>query len=518
MCKTNALKNLITILILASLVLPINATLLTLTQAQGQAGTTLSAYVTASAIYLTKYEWKMEKTANAYEIYLSQRSPTATVEYAVSVIKTTTVSYYIEGYVCVTNGGERATENLEIELDVYVKGTKGWNIKIVESYSVDVSEKPVLGPGESYCYYYEVEVPEDYWDREEFKVTANVTITNHSGWLGEPYGPSPSTTTSKTDVTQGYDCVDVVDTNGYVWTTCDSNSWTYTITFEYDPSKGESYEHVNTATIVQTEQSASWTVLVHQEFETAMYATISGVVFWDNNYNGLYDEGDKPISGVAVDLYRYDEDTDDWVYVDTAYSDESGYYYFEVDVGYTYKVEVVKPYCVFCDVVVNTTHTYYEVYAEEATAYGSNDFGFVCLKKLTGAYSKGYWSWSQYNRRTGQWLTRVTQEDVNYINEVLSTSFETPKQLADYLVSPVLGDMSTALRQQLIAVLLNLKYGYVSGDTVIYYNDSYITINEIVENAKSALEEGSRYEQEYWKDLLDAINNNYVYYVYEVDC
>ncbi|MEM4833252.1 MAG: hypothetical protein QW809_06135 [Sulfolobales archaeon] len=78
--------------------------------------------------------------------------------------------------------------------------------------------------------------------------------------------------------------------------------------------------------------------------------------------------------------------------------------------------------------------------------------------------------------------------------------------------------MSTALRQQLIAVLLNLKYGYVSGDTVIYYNDSYITINEIVENAKSALEGGSRCEQEYWKNLLDAINNNYVYYIYEVDC
>ncbi|MEM2287658.1 MAG: hypothetical protein QW271_06320 [Sulfolobales archaeon] len=105
--------------------------------------------------------------------------------------KTTTISYYIEGYVCVTNGGERATENLAIELDVYVKGEKGgWNIKIVESRPADVSEKPVLGPGESYCYYYKVEVPEDYWDRNEFKVTANVTITNHSGWLGTPFGPS----------------------------------------------------------------------------------------------------------------------------------------------------------------------------------------------------------------------------------------------------------------------------------------------------------------------------------------
>lgn len=67
--------------------------------------------------------------------------------------------------------------------------------------------------------------------------------------------------------------------------------------------------------------------------------------------------------------------------------------------------------------------------------------------------------------------------------------------------------MATALRQQLIVTLLNLKHGYADGDTVIHYDGKHFTINEVVENAKSALEEGNRCKQEYWKDLLDAINN-----------
>ncbi|MEM0153299.1 MAG: SdrD B-like domain-containing protein [Ignisphaera sp.] len=518
--KKTVLLSIATTILIALSILPI-ATVLTssstTSDGQGRAGTTLSANVNASAIYLTKYEWKIEKTANASEIYLSQRSPTATVEYNVSISKTTTVSYYIEGHVCVTNGGERATENLAITLDVYVKNTTGgWTIRIVNAYPVDVSGKPILDPGESYCYYYKVEIPNYYWSKEEFKATANVTITNHSGRLGTPFGPSPSTTTSKTSMIQGYDCVDVADTNGYSWSTCDSKSWTYVITFEYDPSKGESYKHNNTATIVQTDQSASWTVEVYQEFEVVQYATISGVVFWDNNYNGLYDEGDKPISGVAVDLYRYNETTGGWVYVNTTYSDEYGYY-FDVEPGYIYKVVVSTPTCGSCDKIVNTTPTYYLVNVEEAKTYGDNDFGFVCLKMLAGARSKGYWSWSQYNRRTGQWQTRVTQEDVNYVNSELDTSFSSPKELADYLVNPVYGDMKTILMQQLIATLLNLRYGYISGDTVIYYNNMYITINDVVSGAKTALQSGTRYEQENWKNILDAVNNNNVYYVHTVD-
>lgn len=515
--KTGILKTVIAMLILTSLALSVN-TITLLSQAQGQAGTTLSANVTASAIYLTEYKWEISKEANTSEVYLSQENPVATVGYTVSVTKTVTTSYYIEGYVCVKNGGERATEDLTISVDLYYHKGGGQDPWVyIGSYSVDVSSKPVLYPNESYCYYYKVSIPSDYWNKIKFKIDSKVTITNHSGRLGQPFGPSPDATTERSNVTYGYDCVDVEDSNGYTWCTCDSSSWSYNVEFVYDPTKGESYEHINTATIVQTNQSASWTVIVHQEIE--MYATIYGVVFWDNNYNGVFDEGDKAISGVAVDLYKYDEETGEWVYVNKTYSDEYGYYYFSVEPGYTYKVVVTEPVCESCDLVVNTTPTYYVVEnVESGMTYGGNDFGFVCLKKLTGAYSKGYWSWSQYNKRTGQWLTRVTQEDVNYINNKLGTGFTSPKGLADYLTSPVLGDMATALRQQLIATLLNLKYGYISEDTVVYYDGKYLTINEVVENAKSALKGGSRCEQEYWKDLLDAINNNYVYYVYKVDC
>lgn len=132
----------------------------------------------------------------------------------------------------------------------------------------------------------------------------------------------------------------------------------------------------------------------------------------------------------------------------------------------------------------------------------------------TGAKSEGHWSWSLYNRRTETWSTRITMEGVNYINQVLNTSFTYPLEVTNYLISPVYGNMSTALMQQLIATLLNLKYGYINGDQVVYYNETYMSINEIVNKAIGALSSQDRCTQEYYKTLLDKINNNYVLVVY----
>lgn len=514
MFERKTLSILLVILITASLILPIGPVLLVEGQGKGRAGTSLEANVTALAINLTRYSWTITKLANETEIHLSRDNVLALVEYTVTVFKDLEyISYYLEGRVCVRNKGDYPTENLSIKIDVFTGA--GWDIRVIDDHPVDVSEKPDLMPGESHCYSYKVDIPVEYWGYDKFKVTANVTITNHSGRLGQPYGPSPSYTTTRIYVKE-YDCVVVEDTSGYTWSTCESAYWTYTMAFEYDPEKGEFYEFVNTATIVETGQSSSWTLKVYQEI--ARYATISGVVFWDNNYNGMFESNDKPFGGVAVHLYRFDVETGEWLYMYTNYSNDDGYYYFEVETGFLYKVEVVRPECGLCDMVIMTTPSYYEVEVEEPIVYGGYDFGFVCLKKLTGAYSKGYWSWSQYNRRTGQWQTRLTLNDVTYINSMLGTNFMSPKELADYLISPVLGNMTTALMQQLIATLLNLKYGYINGETVLYYDGKYISTIEVVDNAKNALWNGSRADQEYWKDLLDALNNNNVYYVYTVDC
>ncbi len=479
--------------------------------AQGQAGTTLSASVNASAIYLIEYVWDIYKEANATEVYLSSSNPTADVEYTVTATKTVNTSYYIEGYVTVKNGGGRSTENLAITIDVYAEPP--WTNLIIDDYPVDTSLKPILGPGETYSYYYKVLLT-GFESYNDFKVDANVTITNHSGSLGEPKGPSPDATTSKTVVVNGYDAVSVTDSNGRFWTTSESATWTYTMTFEYNPLLGNMYTHDNTATISETGQSSSVTITIYQEI-LQQNIEIGGIVFRDSDFNGAYGGGDVVISGVTVNLYWYDDETGEWSLVATAYSGDDGAYSFSVGEEGLYKVVVVPPEpSACCDVVINTTPIEYEFYATfEGSPFNDNDFGFVQLEQLTGARSKGYWSWSQYNRKTGQWLTRVTMDDVNYINGELNTSFSSPKELADYLTSPVYGDMSKALMQQLIATLLNLKYGYISGESVVYYNGEFLTINDITSYAKTALTNGNRCEQEYWKDLLNAINNNYVYIV-----
>jgi hypothetical protein len=52
---------------------------------------------------------------------------------------------------------------------------------------VDVSAKPVLGAGEQHCYPYEIPLPPT---PGEYRNTAFVTITNHSGHLGVAFGPA----------------------------------------------------------------------------------------------------------------------------------------------------------------------------------------------------------------------------------------------------------------------------------------------------------------------------------------
>lgn len=94
------------------------------------------------------------------------------------------------GEICVTNGGERATENLLI-VDTVQSKPKGPGPYQDTAHSMPVSTagKPVLQPGETHCYSYEIN-----FDPEPdtlYRNSVRVTITNHSGHLGQPFGPSP---------------------------------------------------------------------------------------------------------------------------------------------------------------------------------------------------------------------------------------------------------------------------------------------------------------------------------------
>ena len=68
-------------------------------------------------------------------------------------------------------------------------------------------------------------------------------------------------------------------------------------------------------------------------------ASVSGMVFLDGNYNGLYDEGEKPMAGVKVTASKQNKDEE----VAVAYSGKDGRYVLPGLRGSTYKIRAVLP-------------------------------------------------------------------------------------------------------------------------------------------------------------------------------
>jgi hypothetical protein len=160
---------------------------------QGQSGTTLTdQYVTGEGYWnrIVEYDWTIEKTASETSIHLDGAGASATVYYTIEVTRTqtsdTTVSG-VTGEVCETNGGAVATENLTIVVTV----EKGAPFSPVPgaSVNVDLSSNPILDPGETGCWDFDIPfVPEP---GAQYRLSAQITITNHSGHLGVPFGPNP---------------------------------------------------------------------------------------------------------------------------------------------------------------------------------------------------------------------------------------------------------------------------------------------------------------------------------------
>jgi hypothetical protein len=86
---------------------------------------------------------------------------TEQVTYVISAIRTqlpTTDTFGVRGEICVTNGGDVPTFDLEIVDWVQTKNGLGpfqdYRFKVL-----DLSAKPQLDPGERHCYPYEVTFP-----------------------------------------------------------------------------------------------------------------------------------------------------------------------------------------------------------------------------------------------------------------------------------------------------------------------------------------------------------------------
>ncbi|AKN32538.1 hypothetical protein Ccar_17395 [Clostridium carboxidivorans P7] len=226
----------------------------------GQSGTTLDARITANASYTREFTWSITKSANPTQLNLSNGG-TGTSQYTITVTKsqTTTDKAVISGVVTVINMGSAATEGLKI----VAKLTKSPSMTVINSVNVDVSSNPVLDPGETGNYPYSLIIPTASIEvGAVYKVTADVTITNHSGHLGTPFGPSPSATATLLEPTLVNDSITVTDTNpgSGPYTFSASGTETYSVEYECPDDNGT---HMNTATIEETGQKASASVTVN---------------------------------------------------------------------------------------------------------------------------------------------------------------------------------------------------------------------------------------------------------------
>lgn len=213
------------------------------------AGTSVTADVTIFNKYTRTFNWTISKSVTPVTWNLCT-GDSGTSQYSIIVTKSEGVDeLIIYGQVCVTNVGDVPTEGLTITEDLAVNSGGGFD-PILSDLPVDVTQKPNLDPGETYCYDYSINVPNtnnNIRPGGTYKVTANVTISNHGGNPPGPHTISTSNTTIiPTNPTLVHNSITVTDTNGETFSATATTTLTYTKTFTCDSDQGI---HNNIATI-----------------------------------------------------------------------------------------------------------------------------------------------------------------------------------------------------------------------------------------------------------------------------
>ncbi len=241
---------------------------------QGQNGTTLKTSKTATGFWEKEitYDWTIGKTVDPTTIDICSGN-TVPVHYTITLTKTQVAEvdvYGVRGTITVLNDGDEPTENLTIVDTIEYKLSGGPTWYPIDSYTFNPD---VLNPGETGEYPYEfvfTPVP----DAVEYRNSANITITNHSGSIGTPTGPNPKASFSlppEPTITYVDECVSLDDVltvhSGFSadyegcspdGTYCDSTSIGYSVDITNVSATCDSYYYLtNTATITECDSKTT---------------------------------------------------------------------------------------------------------------------------------------------------------------------------------------------------------------------------------------------------------------------
>jgi hypothetical protein len=253
-----------------------------------------------------------------------------------------------------------------------------------------------------------------------------------------------------------------------------------------------------------------------------LIALICGYKFYDANANGAWDAGEPPVAGFKIELY--DQSGNLLATAFTAAADGS-YCFDGLDAG-TYTVQEILPPS---SGWMPTTPTSITVTLLSGEIKENNNFGNLCLEPGQGGKTIGYWA------NAGNSL--IDSSDVGVLNGLNlfkpsgwpyppfdSSNINTARsQIRNYLLSANARNMWWMLSAQLIATMLNVMHGYLDDSTLVCVDPpactAFMTINDIINGAIGALGSNKpRSEQEYWKNLLDLLNNNQLPFVSPEPC
>jgi len=249
-------------------------------------------------------------------------------------------------------------------------------------------------------------------------------------------------------------------------------------------------------------------------------STISGAKFYDADLDGMRDSGEPAIPGWKVHLSGTDirgGTVDEY-----AFTGGDGTFKFEDLLPGDYTVAEVFPPAP--PVWVATTDKSFIDKLGPEEDYVGDPFGNVCLKPGCGGLTLGFWS-----NKNGQALITpgdiAVLKDLNLYNPGWTyPPFTIKTQIKTYLLRADAVDMRWMLSAQLIATELDVRHGFLNTSTIVYVGPSpyvpsgFISIGEIMGNANTALSGTDRAEQEYWKNLLDGVNNNRLPFVCPTPC